>query len=208
MSDSGVRGLLLAGGRSRRMGRDKRLLVIDGESMVGRTARALSEAFGPPWVLARDDADAALLSPHLPQAAAFVVDPPGSSGPVPALANALEQLDRPVAFLLAADMPGVDPAFLRRFNRLRLGLSNPPDVLVATSADRMQVMCAFYRPSVAGALRESLRAGRHCLVECLRETPLDVRQLTVEELAGIGGDAPFTNLNTPTDHDRWLARQA
>ena len=36
-----VSGAVLAGGRSRRMGRDKRLLEVDGEALLARTVRVL-----------------------------------------------------------------------------------------------------------------------------------------------------------------------
>ncbi len=39
-----MRSLLLAGGRSRRMGRDKALIEIDGEAMISRVVEALVDA--------------------------------------------------------------------------------------------------------------------------------------------------------------------
>lgn len=205
MSDAAqVRGLLLAGGRSRRMGQDKRLLSIDGEPLIVRVHRAFSEAFGAPWVLVREEADAQLLRPLLGEGATFLLDAEPSAGPLSAVADALDQLDRGCAFLLATDLPGVSSQFLRRFDALRRGLPTAPDALIATTAGRLQVMSAFYRPRIAAALRDSVRWGQHCMVQSIRQASIDVHYLSEEEVAELGGEAPFENLNTPADHARYL----
>jgi molybdopterin-guanine dinucleotide biosynthesis protein A len=54
----GWSGIVLTGGRSRRMGRDKALLAIDGEAMAVRVARALTDAGATEVVCVGGDTDA------------------------------------------------------------------------------------------------------------------------------------------------------
>lgn len=198
-----VRGLLLAGGRSRRMGIDKRLIRIGNETMVGRSFRALEEAFGPPWVLVADESDVAKLSPILGDKVIFRIDPRPLEGPLPAVAEALEALDCPYAFVLAADMPGASASFLRRFDGLRRRIVGNPSAIVAIASGKAQVTCAFYRSALAGHIRSVARKGGHCLAESLRQPEVRVHYLDSDELAAVGGERMFVNLNTPEEHERY-----
>lgn len=198
-----VRGLLLAGGRSRRMGRDKRLLPIGDETLVAHAYRALSEAFGKPWVLVADEEDVAELSPLLGASTRFLLDSQPGEGPLPAIIDAFEQLDRPHAFLLATDMPGIRSDILRAFNELRQRLP-PADATVPMAEGKPQVTCAFYRAGIVNSLRAARLDGRRCLVKSLRREELEVHYLSDEEVGALGGEAVFSNLNTPEDHERFL----
>ncbi len=199
-----VRGLLLAGGRSTRMGRDKRLLPIDGEPMVARAYRALDDAFGAPWVLVAGKEDIRKLAPLLGAAARFLPDRSPDAGPLAAMADALERLDRPFAFLLATDVPGMDAAALIAFDRLRSLHAPAADATVALSAEKLQVTCGFYRRSLAPIFRASIREGSRCLSTSLRRPGLRVHTVSDQEL---GGPRIFENLNTPDDHRRFIAGQ-
>ena len=53
---SDLTGVVLAGGRSRRMGADKALLTIDGDAFLGRVLAALQEVF-PSVLISAGDRD-------------------------------------------------------------------------------------------------------------------------------------------------------
>jgi len=203
-ADEEVRGLLLAGGRSRRMGRDKRLLAIGDETMVAHAFRALYEAFGQPWVLVADESDVAILAPTLGPSTRFLIDRVPGAGPLSALADALDAIDRPYAFLLAMDMPRVTSAFLRDFDGLRRHLVVQPEALVPRDEGFTQVTCAFYQRSLGPALGAAVRTGRTSLTESLERSDFDVRYLAHDELRRSEGGGVFHNLNTPDDHARYL----
>ncbi len=204
MATDRVTGLLLAGGRSKRMGRDKRLLAIGEETMVGRSFRVLQEAFGPPWVLVADEQDVELLTPMLGADARFLVDARPGSGPLLALSDALGEIEGSYAFLLATDMPRITTAFLRDLDRLRRGLAYAPEALVPRSDGFAQVTCAFYRQSLAPALRAAADTGGMSLVGWLERPEINVRYIGEDELRALGGRDMFENLNTPFDHARYL----
>lgn len=203
-----VCGLLLAGGRSRRMGRDKRFLAIGDETLVGHSFRALHEAFGPPMVLVADEHDVAILTPILGPSVRFLLDRVPGAGPLSALADALGAIDRPHAFLLAADMPQITSTFLRDFDERRRQIAVQPDALVPKVGGFAHVTCAFYQRSLAPALRAHVRGGTPSLVEWLEQPDISVRYLARDELHVPEGDDVFRNLNTPDDHARFLKRRA
>lgn len=202
-----VRGLLLAGGRSKRMGRDKRLILVNGEPMIVRAHRALSEAFGAPWVLVASEEDAAALSPLLGHKARFLFDETTESGPLAATLSALEILDRPFAFLLAADMPGVTSSTLRRFDLLRRELRDTPDAIVARASGHLQVMCAFYKREIARHLKKSIKVGGRCLAKSIERAGANVHYLDEREIRSVGGEVVFHNMNTPADIERYSSEE-
>lgn len=203
-----VRGVLLAGGRSKRMGRDKRLLSTGDKPFVLHAYRALSEAFGPPWVLVAADQDVLDLSPILGASAHFVIDRMPGAGPLSALAHVLGEVDRPLAFLLAADMPRVTSVVLGAFERLRRELDREPEVLAPRTVGLVQVTCAFYRQSLAAGMLEAVHAGETCLAGWVRGSSVDSRYVEGDELEALGGTGSFENVNTPADHTRYLRRRS
>lgn len=208
MSEDDVRGLLLAGGRSKRMGADKRLLSIGHETLVGRAYGALREVFGPPWVLVAGAEDVDALSPILGAGVRFLADEAPSAGPLSALADALRIVDRTQVFLLAVDMPRVTSTVLHGLDGLRRALPRMPDALVPIASGVPQVTCAFYRRAVAQSMRASVLAGSRSLVDWIGRGDVDARYLEQRELSGLGTGEIFENLNTPADHERYLRERS
>ncbi len=111
-----VHGVLLAAGRSSRMGRSKPLLALDGETLVERAVRVLLEG-GCAGVIAvvraQDDATARLA--HAAGARVVVNDDPHAQQ-VDSLRLALRELpdDAVAAAVLPVDVPFVRPATVAR----------------------------------------------------------------------------------------------
>src|SRR5688572_885848 len=92
-------GAVLCGGASRRMGRDKATLVVDGEAMAVRVDRALRQAGALDVVAIGGDADdlGALGLRMIPD------DEPGT-GPFPATLTALRNSTADVVVVLSCDL--------------------------------------------------------------------------------------------------------
>ena len=107
-----VAGIVLAGGSSRRMGTDKALLVVDGETLLGRAARRLEQAGASTVVVACGTPDRYAGHTSLVQ----VPDPPAhrGDGPLAGLAAAFAHLapTHRIAIVLAVDLPDADPVLL------------------------------------------------------------------------------------------------
>lgn len=120
--------LVLAGGASRRMGTDKRLVSVDGVPMLQRTLGRLAPASSLVVIDPRDPPAIAL-----PPCARFVADTRPGEGPLAALEAGLQATDAPVVEVVGGDMPWVRPALL---SLLTLRLLTDPEADVACLSDR------------------------------------------------------------------------
>jgi molybdenum cofactor guanylyltransferase len=109
-------GVVLAGGRSSRMGEPKAALEWHGSTLLHRAAAILCRALdGPVVVVAAPGQEL----PGLPDGVAVVEDPVEGRGPVQGLAAGLAEVAgrADAAFVCSTDMPFLHPAFVRRVLR-------------------------------------------------------------------------------------------
>ena len=186
-------GLVLAGGRSTRMGRDKASLALHGRTLLARAVETIRRAGGTPFVLGppRPDAESA---------GARCLDD-GGEGPLGALRLGLVSTPGPW-FALACDLPLFPPEAI---GPLLLRLDGH-DAVVPRAAGRLQVLAAAYGPSALPALESAIAAGEcavHAAVGGLR-----ARVVEADELRAWGGETMFLNVNTPDDLRRAEERLA
>lgn len=149
-----VLGAVLTGGRSRRMGRDKALLEIDGEPMARRVGRVLADAGASRVVVVGGD-EAGLRAIGME----VVADPRQGDGPLAGVAAALHAgADAGMVVVLACDLVAATPAGVRT---IMDALSGAPsaDVAVPVVDDRPEPLHTAWRPSAAAAVDEALDAG-------------------------------------------------
>jgi molybdopterin-guanine dinucleotide biosynthesis protein A len=182
-----VAGAVLAGGASRRMGRDKALIEIDGVAMVARVAGALSGAgCGPVTVVGGDRAalEALGLVAH--------ADRWPGEGPLGAVITALSSSAVPT-MVVACDLPWLDSATVASVAGAALaaaGDSDPPIDVAVTRTDRLQPLCACWMPSALPVLERRFHAGERAVHRAIDD--LAVRVVQVESAA-------LRNVNTPRD---------
>ena len=99
--------VLLAGGKSRRMGRDKATLTVDGVPLWRRQLAILREVSPAALYVAARQAPA-----WLPRDARFIADPVPQRGPLGGLAATLAAMDATHLLALAVDMPAMSGAHL------------------------------------------------------------------------------------------------
>jgi len=97
-------GAVLCGGRSSRMGRDKALLVVEGETMVARVVRALAQAGARRIVAVGGDLPGIRAALAEGPAVALVADKTPDEGPLGGVLTALGSLDAPIVLVLACDL--------------------------------------------------------------------------------------------------------
>jgi molybdopterin-guanine dinucleotide biosynthesis protein A len=138
-------GLVLAGGRSSRFGRDKALMPVDGVPMAERVYQALAAVIRDVRIgLSR----AGERNP-VPGAEVVLDDPPGV-GPMGSLRAALLAAGPRWVLAAACDMPGLTPSAVRALLSAR---TNDADVVVAVDPDgRAHPLAAAWHPRVIPAL--------------------------------------------------------
>lgn len=207
-----IAGIVLAGGRSRRMGRPKALLPVppDGQPLLGRICSALAPycAGGVTVVLAADTgaAEARALelaaagSPAQPprqSAVRFARDRFPGAGPLAGIEAGLAVLpaDESWAFVLACDMPSLSPSLLARLaDRAFAPRAMPPEAVLCPG----EPFHALYRRTAAQAAGQALRDGRWKLREWIAGLDAEFVQPRAPETEG------FLNLNTPDDYRKFL----
>jgi molybdopterin-guanine dinucleotide biosynthesis protein A len=187
-------GIVLAGGASSRMGRDKARLVSGGESLPALAARRLAAVCAE---VAVADGGRGLLP-----ALTSLPDGP-CRGPAAGILGAAAAYPGRWLLVLACDLPRVPAALLvelARFSRVEA-----IDWAVPRWSGGVEPLCAFYGPAALAALATRVARGRFALHSLLEEK-LAVRVLEGEELAGFGEPGEiFLNLNTPEDWERYVA---
>jgi molybdopterin-guanine dinucleotide biosynthesis protein A len=148
-------GVVLVGGRSRRMGTPKAALPWGPTTLLAHVCGIVAGAVDGPLVVVRA---AGQELPPLPAGAALVEDAVPDVGPLAGilagLAAARHGADR--AYVSAVDMPGLRPAFIRR---VLAGLEPDADVVVPEADGFRHPLAAAYRTALADPLQELLAGG-------------------------------------------------
>ena len=204
-------GVVLAGGRSSRMGTPKAALEWHGSTLLGRTAGIVARAVnGPVVVVSAAGQDL----PDLPKQATVVEDPRQGKGPVQGIAAGLAALSgqAEAAFISSTDLPFLHPAFIRRVLRV-LDEQDTTDVALPVTRGHPQPLAAAYRVSLAETAERLVKEDRlrpaflfdECRVERLDDAAL--RQDPV--LAALDPDLDSVlNVNAPADYRAARARPA
>jgi molybdopterin-guanine dinucleotide biosynthesis protein A len=150
--------IVLAGGESRRMGRDKALLDFDGRPLVARVIERLEALFDDIVIGAGQPGDYAFLGRPI------AADAEPGQGPLMGIASSLERIASDLALVTACDIPYPDLG-------LAAGLLDQAEgydwVLPRTAAGRYEPLFAVYRRTVAPAARALLAAGERSILGLL-----------------------------------------
>ena len=195
-------GVVLAGGRSSRMGTPKAALEWHGSTLLYRTTALLARTVtGPVVVVAAPGQEL----PELPLGVDIVEDPVEGLGPLQGIATGLAAVadKAPAAFVCSTDMPFLHPAFLRQVLR---GFAMPDiDVVLPVARGFRQPLAAGYRTALAGLVGSlvadgNLRPGmlfKHCHVKELGDAEL----LADADLAQFDPELDsLVNVNAPDDY--------
>ena len=187
---SDVTGVLLAGGKSRRMGQDKRLLSVGEETLYARSFSVLRAVFERVVVVVAQDSlvvasDEPVLRDLIPHC-----------GNLGGLYTGLKQAGTQWVFAVGCDMPVLDPGTIRHF----IGLKSQGDVIMAKLQNGFHPMHALYHRNCL-PIMESLIHAQDLKIHRLADHPaLRVRVVMPEELRQLDPQGrSFYNVNAPAD---------
>jgi molybdopterin-guanine dinucleotide biosynthesis protein A len=149
-----VGGIVLAGGKSSRMGRPKASLEWHGSTLLRRIAGLVARSVDGPIVIVRS---AGQTLPRLPDAFEVVADVHAGRGPLEGLAAGLRALAgrADAAYVSSTDVPFLHTSFV---GAVVGGLGAGEEICVPVVGRGWQPLAAAYRTSVIGALDELLAA--------------------------------------------------
>ena len=190
--------IVAAGGRSTRMGTDKRFLPLDGETLLARMLRKGSAAGVHSIVLAAEGERSDLAALAEEYGAYLVTDEIPAQGPAAAIAAGLAAAKTEWALVLSGDMPFYDFELVRA---LLPEATGDTQVVLPTISGYWQPLAALYRRDAGTAFAAAIARGDRKLGIILRELTVKELPLTVD--AGI-----FFNVNTPASYRLALGRLA
>lgn len=172
--------IVLAGGKSRRMGEDKSLLPWNGLPLVQQAVETLAPLFGT-----------VLLSTNAPEAHEFlgvpmVRDRYPDCGPIGGIASALEASAYDVNFVIACDIPVIPATLIADLERILGDL----EAAVPLCDARYEPLFAWYRRSILKPMATAIRSGQLKLQDFLATRPVATLPVPTGTLY---------NLNTPED---------
>jgi molybdopterin-guanine dinucleotide biosynthesis protein A len=201
-STSGLTVLILAGGRSQRMGQDKAWLPLGGRPLVERLARRVLPIASEIIFSTNQPEAFQALAGALPCPVQLAGDIFLQAGPLAGLHAGLSAARYDLVAALATDMPFVNPALLRAMAEAM----GEHDAVVPQIPDQngeldYEPMHAVYRRSCLPAMTAHLEAGHRRIVAFFPDVA--IRIFSAQEVAAHDPHyRSFYNMNRPED---WTA---
>lgn len=188
--------MILAGGESRRMGTDKRALLVDGEPLLHRVLRAVSTVADELIVV---DSERSPVPPELLAGlqARVVRDAWPDAGPLAGIEAGLRASTAPMAIVVGADAPRLEPRLLRLLAD-ELTAASSADAVAIGSEHGAEPLLAAYRPEAAAVARMLLEAGERRMRALLDALSVRVVDASVWRAVDPEGRS-LHNLNLPSD---------
>ena len=143
-------GVILAGGKNRRMGTNKAFLVVNGARIIDRTVGIFKGIFEEVIIVTNDPLA------YLDQNVTIVTDILPEKGALGGLYTGLFFAPHDRAFVCACDMPFIDGKFIEYM--IRKG--SPYDIVSPDAGDGLQPMHAVYDKKCLPAIKSLLGQGK------------------------------------------------
>lgn len=172
---------VLAGGESRRMGRDKALIDVEGRPLALHVADRLRACSDDVFVVAKRDLGFPV-----------VIDESDLQTPLAGIVTALRSARHELVFVCACDMPLVSAELVGDL----ADRANGHDAVVPTRGGRVEPLHAVWAVRVLPKIEELMASGERAVHRVLER----IDTVTVE----VGDDPSLVNVNTPDDLERVL----
>lgn len=208
--DSRHGAIVLCGGQSRRMARDKAWLPFGEEVLLQRTVRVVSQCVPVGNIVVVAGMEQQL--PALPTEVRVVRDMAPNRGPLPALLAGLIDLpgDVETVFVTGCDAPllsatVIDWLFWRLAMAPEASAPEPVDAMVPADDDRLHPLCAAYRRSCHLGIAAAAMSGVSSLHGLFEQGLVRARRVTVDEMRRVDRElGALVSCNTPEEYEAAL----
>jgi len=177
--------VILAGGKSSRMGRDKALLEFGDETLIERLYRTLRGVFEEILISANDPKTYEFVG------APIVCDVYEKEGSLAGIHAGLLHAASDKCFFVACDMPFVNTELVRYLARF----ADDYDVVIPMSRNGLEPLHAFYSRTCVPHIEEQLGRGNPKIIDFFPH--VRVRRISVEEMSEIDPEElSYFNINT------------
>ncbi len=188
-----ITAVILAGGQSSRMGRDKALIDIQGQPLLQRTCTIALTCANPVYVLAPWIERYQSILPSGCQGIQEVPLPGESEphGPLVAFAQALTQVRSEWVLLLACDLPNLTTEVIQEWSHFLATTPEDAIALLPRQAKGWEPLCGFYRRCYLPLLDNFIEQGGRSFQMWLSHYPVQELPITNPQI--------LFNCNTPID---------
>lgn len=183
-----VTGILLAGGKSSRMGKDKALLKYEDETFMSNSIKKLKKLFNEVIVVEGN------INKYNIDNAKIIKDIYPNMGPMGGIHAALKAAKNDWIFVIPCDMPLWEPLLVDEILKYRLD----NDIVVPLFNKRMEPLFALYKKTCIPKIEECLDKNIIKVIELyplVKTNCVDLQNIfTLEECS-----KSFLNINTPED---------
>lgn len=181
--------VVLAGGASKRMGRDKLLLEINGTTLLESVAARFCEEFEDVYLSVADENKYPQIKVRR------VVDIHRGAGPLSGLHAALSGIRCDGVFLVASDLPYASPKAARRIIEL---CGSHDACIIMLPGGMIEPLFGYYKKALLPFCEEALASGDYRMSEVLYKA--NTRFIVPEELGGLWDEKLIFNINYPEDY--------
>ncbi|PSF32951.1 molybdenum cofactor guanylyltransferase [Aphanothece hegewaldii CCALA 016] len=187
-SKSSLNAIILAGGQSSRMGKDKALLLIDGIPLLQKIYTVASDCTQnvyviSPWI--------EQYTSILPQSCHFIRENTPTHGPLVAFFLALNHVESDWILLLACDLPLLTSEIVQQWANSLPGVPETAIAYLPKQDDLWHPLCGFYRRCCLASLEYFIKKGGRSFQGWLNQST--VQQILVSD------PRVLLNCNTPQD---------
>ncbi len=178
--------LIIAGGKSSRLGTDKRFVEVGGIGMLENILRKASAFDFAEKFLCVEENLPSLKILSEKYGAKMLIDEIKDAGALSGIANGLKNIKTEWALAISADMPFFDFEILKPMMKFSSAQAIIPEV-----DRRRQMLAAFYRKNLAEMFLSELLSGQRKIFSAVKKIPHEIVEISSEEC--------FFNVNTRAD---------
>jgi len=183
-----VTGVVLAGGRSSRYGKNKALVKIEGVSLIERALHTLGSIFDHVVIITNTPEEYAYLQVPMFQ------DIIKGLGPLGGIYTGLKSIPDPAGFFVACDMPFLNPFLIRHMVAIR----DEFDVVVPRISGWVEALHGLYAKRCEGSIERLIHSGTYQIFQFF--SAVSVRFVDEDEVRRWDPDLrSFLNINTPEE---------
>ena len=190
-TSSALTGIILAGGKNIRMGKNKAFIQVNGRRIIDRTAALLHEIFEHVILVTNEPLTYSHLNLEI------VADLIPESSALIGIYTGLFYAATPYCFIVACDMPFLN----RKVIDYMVSIRKDYDVVIPVLDDGCHPIHALYSRRCITPIKQLIRTGNFKITDFFNR--VRVRKVTPEELRAV--DPPMKavlNINTPEDLER------
>ena len=183
--------VILAGGKSKRMGRDKLVLTLGGKTLLETALYRFEQEFENVYLSIENTGK------YPDVFVRRIVDILPGAGPLSGLHAALKTLSDEGVFLAAADLPFSDARAAKRLIEL---CGEKEACLIRLPDGKLEPLFGYYKKSLLRSCEEAIKSGENRMTEIIGKA--DTRYVNPGELGDLWNEKLITNINYPADYER------